>query len=60
MCNKDGVFDMCSLEKLKENSVWYDANLFVLSTKYRNRYMSSPKARCLAATVFFMRVLKRR
>ena len=31
---------MRSIEKLKENSVWYDANLDSLLPKYRNRYIA--------------------
>ena len=31
---------MHSLEKLKENSVWYDANLDSLLPQYRGRYIA--------------------
>lgn len=38
---------MHSLEKLKENSVWYDANLDSLLPKYRGRYIAISGGRVL-------------
>ena len=38
---------MRSLEKLKANSVWYDANLDSLLPKYRGRYVASADGRVL-------------
>ena len=38
---------MHSLEKLKENSVWYDANLDSLLPKYRGRYIAISDGRVL-------------
>ena len=38
---------MRSLEKLKANSVWYDANLDSLLPKYRGRYVAIADGRVL-------------
>ena len=44
---------MRSLEKLKANSVWYDANLDSLLPKYRGRYVVIADGKVLGDYVDF-------